>query len=210
MILEKIVVGPMQVNCYIIGCEQTRQAAVIDPGDEEEYILQKCRQLSLSVERILLTHGHVDHIGAVNGLQKTTGAKISIHRGDEFLISLASTQASFFNLRDPGEIVIDRYLNEGQTITLGKITLRVIFTPGHSPGGVCFLYNGYLLSGDTLFCESIGRTDLPGGSTQQLLASIKTKLLILNDDICVLPGHGPQTEIGYERLNNPFFVEGLY
>ncbi len=206
MIFETILVGPLQVNCYIVGCAKSKQAAVIDPGDDEGLILNRCRDLGLSIEHILLTHGHVDHIGGVNPLQKKTGAPVLIHKGDDFLIGTATSQAQLFDLRDPGAIKIDRFLQDGQLVSVGDVALRVISTPGHSPGGVCFAFDGLVFSGDTLFYESIGRTDFPGGSMEQLLTSINERLFVLDDDTRVFPGHGPETTVGHEKRNNPFLT----
>jgi hydroxyacylglutathione hydrolase len=209
LILETIVVGPLSVNCYVLGCDQDRAAVVIDPGDDEEQILQIVQSNKLRLQYILLTHGHVDHIGAVHELQQASGSEVFIHPDDAFLVKVAGIQASLFDLRSPQPFVSSHFPENGRQLTFGSQIIEVITTPGHSPGSVCFKINDLLFTGDTLFCESVGRTDLLGGSSHQLAESIKTKLFKLDADTRVFPGHGPSTTIGHEKQFNPF-VNGSF
>ncbi|HPG38438.1 MAG TPA: MBL fold metallo-hydrolase [bacterium] len=204
MIVKTVPVGPLEVNCYILGCKDTAQAVIIDPGDDEEQILAAIQEDNFKITHILLTHGHADHIAAVAQVQQATGAKIFIHQGDHLLVEHAKMQAAMFDLRVPAPFKIDAYLQDGEKISFGKHELTVLSTPGHSPGCVCFLNNGYVFSGDTLFWDSIGRTDLPGGSHTQILESIRNKLFTLSPETRVYPGHGLPTTIAREIKCNPF------
>lgn len=204
MQFEKLEVGGLATNCYIVWCEKTKQAAVIDPGGDAPAILAIVRENGLTVKAIINTHGHADHIGAVNAIRQATGAPLLIHAADADLLT-----SSFRNLSTyigPGITCApaDQLLKEGDTVTFGTVSLTVIETPGHTPGGICLKGDGVLFSGDTLFAESIGRTDFPGGSYSQLIINIKEKLMLLPDDCKVYPGHGPDTTIGWERKMNPF------
>ncbi|SDE59905.1 MBL fold metallo-hydrolase [Sporomusa acidovorans] len=199
-------VGQLGTNCYIAYCEKTLQAGVIDPGGSPEAILAEINKAKLKVEYIINTHGHADHIGANDAIQQATGAKVLIHYEDAGMLTSAQLNLSMyigggFVCQPP-----DRLLNDGDMISIGNIDFKVLHTPGHTPGGICLLADAekVLFAGDTLFAESIGRTDFPGGSSSQLINGIKNKLLILDDDIKVLPGHGPETSIGWERKRNPF------
>ncbi|NOY59198.1 MAG: MBL fold metallo-hydrolase [Calditrichaeota bacterium] len=194
------------VNSYLVVCENTKAAVVIDPGEDEDKILRKIRERGAKIKYILLTHGHVDHLGAVAEIQQETGAEICIHKNEVPFVENAGVQASFFDLRIPTPFKIDHYVKDGDELQVGELIFRVLETPGHSPGGVCYLCGDCLFSGDTLFQQSIGRTDLPGGAQQQLLDSIAKKLLILPERIKVYPGHGPATTIGDEKRLNPFLV----
>ena len=194
----------MAVNCYVLACDRTRKAAVIDPGDNEEKILSYIKNNNFNVTHILLTHGHVDHIAAVSEIKKATRAEIMMSKDDLILVNNAATQARLFDLRPAGYFTIDRYVKDEEQIKVGDMVIRVLATPGHSPGGVCYLLENYLFAGDTLFAESIGRTDLPGGSYELLLTSIRNKLLILPSNTVVYPGHGPATTIERELQFNPF------
>ncbi len=204
--IDTINVGPLMVNSYLVMCENTKEATVIDPGEDEDKIKRKIGGRGAKVKYILLTHGHVDHIGAVAEIQQATGAEICIHRDDVALVENAGIQASFFNLRVPAPFKINQYIKDGDELQVGELTFCVMETPGHSPGGVCYLCQDHLFAGDTLFQQSIGRTDFPGGSHQQLLNSISKKLLILPDRTKVYPGHGPATTIGNEKRFNPFLA----
>ena len=204
MIFETIIVGPFMMNCYILGCEETHKAVVIDPGDEPDNILEKLKELGLSLEYILLTHAHIDHIGAVAELVQQTGAKVLMHKNDDFLRLNAGAQAKMFNLPVPGKFTVDQYITDNQIIDLGPYQIKVIHTPGHSPGCVCYLVENLLISGDTLFYESIGRTDLFSGSFSDISLSIQNKLFVLDKNIKVYPGHGPSTSIEHEMNNNPY------
>lgn len=207
MFLEMLTVGPLQTNAYVVACEETHHAVVIDPGAEAERIHQALKAHDFTPQAILATHGHPDHVGAVATLSEKTGAPFFIHQADLPLIQ----ERSF----DPIRLLIGgkppptpaKFLNDGETLTVGTLTLTIIHTPGHTPGGVCFLTGQHLFSGDTLFAHSIGRTDLPGGNYHQLIASIGKKLLPLNDAVNVYAGHGERTSIGHERQSNPFLLQ---
>ena len=191
-------------NCFILGCEATRQAVVIDPGDDADQILTVLSKYGLTVKYLINTHGHFDHVGANKRMKEVTGAQIAIHPEDEPMLSELSRSASMFGLSAENSPPADILLNDGDTLTFGDITLKVIHTPGHSKGGVSLYTKGSLFAGDTLFAGSIGRTDLPGGDYDTLIASIQKKLLVLDDDTRVYTGHGPETTIGNEKRMNPF------
>lgn len=197
-------VGSIGTNCYIAYSEATGQAAVIDPGGSADQILAVLRDRKLKVEYIINTHGHADHIMANTKIQQATGAPILIHEQDADMLGSASKNLSGW--LDGGFSCgpAERLLKDGDIITIGDFSLTVIHTPGHTPGGICLLVGNILFSGDTLFAESIGRTDFPGGSHSQLISAIKNKLMLLDDSVTVLPGHGPETSIGWERKMNPF------
>ncbi|AWW25346.1 MBL fold metallo-hydrolase [Acetobacterium carbinolicum] len=196
--------GQMGTNCYVVWDEKTLEAAVIDPGFEDQRISDIINENKLKVNYILLTHGHFDHLGGVNQIKKLTGAKVLIHENDaDCLIDPRrnlSVLAGMSMILEPA----DGFLNENETITLGNIAFRVIHTPGHSKGGICLLAEDQLFAGDTLFNTSIGRTDFADGDLNELLNGIKSKLFVLDDATTVLPGHGENTTIGYEKTNNPF------
>jgi glyoxylase-like metal-dependent hydrolase (beta-lactamase superfamily II) len=200
----KLEVGNLGTNCYILYCENTLQAAVIDPGGNAAEIMDIIHNENLVVVCIINTHGHADHISDNNSLRCDTGAPLLIHRDDADMLTSAQLNLSMFI---GGSIICapaDRLLNDGDSIEVGKLTLKVLHTPGHTPGGISLTTNDVVFSGDTLFAQSIGRTDFPGGSYDQLIQSIQNKLLALSDSTKVLPGHGPDTTIGFERQNNPF------
>lgn len=204
MIIEVLPVGPLQVNCVILGCSTIGKAAVIDPGDDFDSILALLKKHQLQVEIILNTHGHFDHIGANAALKKSSGAPIYIHAKDKDLLQLASAQGALYGLNVSNSPPADHELRDGETVEFGEQKLKVLHTPGHSPGCVCFYTEGLLISGDTLFAGSVGRTDLPGGNHQQLLDSIRTKLAGLPGQTRVICGHGPETNMGHELRYNPF------
>ena len=204
MILERLTVGPLAANCYLLGCERTRQAAVIDPGDEPKRIRRTVEKSGLSLQTILLTHAHIDHLGAAHQLQIDTRAELFMHRAELPLLQALPVQAATFGLSNPGIPKPDRFVEDGEEILLGEILLKVLHTPGHSPGGLSFLFEKMVFVGDLLFAGSIGRTDLPGGSYETLLQSVQKKLLTLDDEVTVYPGLGPMTTIGEERKHNPF------
>jgi glyoxylase-like metal-dependent hydrolase (beta-lactamase superfamily II) len=191
-------------NCYIVGCEETQKAVIVDPGDEAERILRGLGESNLTAEYIVNTHGHFDHVGANRKIKEATGADILIHPSDTPLLSQLSASAAAWGLRAEDSPVPDRTLEAGDTVSFGTITLNVIHTPGHTPGGISLHTNGVVFVGDTLFSGSIGRTDFPGGDYETLIASIQKQLFVLEDDVRVLSGHGPETTIGQEKRYNPF------
>ena len=204
MIIKKLEVGPIMANCYILGCEKTKEAVVIDPGDEADRILMILSEEGLKVKCLINTHGHFDHVGANKRMKEVTGAQLMIHAEDESMLSQLSMAARSFGLTAENSPGADRLIADGDEITFGEITLQVIHTPGHSRGGVCLYTDGVLFVGDTLFAGSIGRTDLPGGNYDTLISSIKENLLAFKDDTLVYTGHGPETTIGQEKRMNPF------
>lgn len=204
MPIETLALGRLETNCYIISCRETRQAAVIDPGDEAEKILTVIANNDLTVSSILLTHGHFDHVCAVAAVKKATGATVYAHENEKLNLASVALQTQFFGFPAPLPFEVDQWLRGGEVVRTGALTLEVLNTPGHSPGGVCFLMGDDLFSGDVLFYESIGRSDLPGGSAEQLLAAIRRQLLVLPDTTRVHPGHGKATTIAHEKKYNPF------
>lgn len=204
MIFEGVAVGPMGANCYIMGCEKTKIGAIIDPGGEAKRILAKVTELGLKVEYIILTHGHIDHIMALGEIKEATSAKIVIHKSDGPMLTDGRKNLSSFMGGNMAFPAADMNVKEGDSIQLGEVELKVLHTPGHTPGGICIVADGLLVSGDTLFECSVGRSDFPGGSHSTLINSINTKLMMYPDETVVYPGHGPSTTIGYERKNNPF------
>ena len=204
MIVEKLEIMPFGTNCYIVGDEATKEGMIIDPGAEGSRILGRVKELGLNIKYIVLTHAHIDHIGALNEVVEATGAEFAVHPEDAKALA-ANSQSSmspFFSPQSPPPP--DRLLNGGDSIDIGNLHFIVLHTPGHSLGCICLLGDGIVFSGDTLFNFGIGRTDFPGGSYRQILDSIHTKLMILPDNTVVCPGHGPDTTIGTERRGNPF------
>jgi len=204
VIIKKLEVGPIMANCFIVGCESTKEAVVIDPGDDADRILMTLAKSGLKVKYLINTHGHFDHVGANKRMKEVTGAEIAVHPDDEPMFHELSRSAMMFGLSAENSPPADIRLNDGDEITFGKITLKVIHTPGHSKGGICLYTKGHLFAGDTLFAGSIGRTDLAGGDYDTMISSIKEKLLILDPDTIVYTGHGPETTIGNEKRMNPF------
>jgi hydroxyacylglutathione hydrolase len=206
-LVRTIPVGPLQCNCSIVADVEAREAIVVDPGDEAEKILLALAETKCRAVALLHTHGHFDHIGATAGVRRATGASIRIHDADRPLYDALPEQASFFGLSAEGTVPPDGGFTDGETIAVGRFRLEVIHTPGHTPGSTCFRLEGetpILFSGDTLFRRSIGRTDLWGGDTDTIIASIRNKLYTLPLDLRVVCGHGPDTTIGEERRDNPF------
>lgn len=192
-------------NCYILGCEETKECAVIDPGDETDRILLALAESALKVKYILNTHGHFDHVGGNKKMKDATGADILIHPLDAPMLNSLSASAANWGFSADDSPAPDRTIEDGDTISFGNITLKVLHTPGHTPGGVSFYTNGNIFAGDTLFQGSIGRTDFPGGDYETLISGVRNKLFVLEDDVNVFPGHGPATTIGREKRFNPFF-----
>lgn len=197
MIIKRIPAGIYAANCYLVMDEVTKSAAVIDPGGDSDDIIKEIDRLDAKVQYILLTHGHFDHVGAVDEMREKYDIPVYINKKDEELINRGENV--FGQIADS-----NNELTDGMTVELGNLRIKCIETPGHTPGGMCFLVEKALFTGDTLFLGSIGRTDFVCGDFNSIINSIKSKLLILNDDISVYPGHGPSTSIGIERASNPF------
>lgn len=204
MKIEAIVVGPLQVNCYLLICEETGKAAVIDPGADAALILQAVVAADCDVVMIVNTHGHFDHVGANKPIKAATGAELVIHSDDVPLLQQANMHASVYGLTVEDSPLPDRLISEGDLLQVGNLKIDIIHVPGHSPGSVCLHVEQHLIVGDVLFAESIGRTDLPGGDHQLLIRGVREKLLVLPDATVVHPGHGPDTSIGHEKISNPF------
>jgi glyoxylase-like metal-dependent hydrolase (beta-lactamase superfamily II) len=207
MIIETFPVGLLQCNCTILGDEETREAIVIDPGDDSEEILRRLKKHGLELKRMICTHTHIDHVGAIHGIQQRIATPASIHEADLFLYEKLDEQARFTGIPTPPAGVIDSFVKDGDSITCRGVEIGVLHTPGHTPGSITFHLpstRSILFTGDTLFMRSIGRTDLWGGSFPQIIASIQNKLMTFNDDTVVVSGHGPSTTIGQERRLNPF------
>ncbi len=210
MIHEILTVGPLQCNCSIFGDEQTRQAMVIDPGDEISHILEILARHSLKVTAIVITHAHIDHIGGAQKLKQATGAPVYMNLNDAELQKMLPVQATWLGVPPPDQVAIDAAVKDGDRILVGATEFHVLHTPGHTQGSIS-LYSPaeqQLIARDTLFRDSIGRTDLPGGDGKQILRSIQQKLLKLPEDAVVVPGHGQNTTIGREKKRNPF-LRGL-
>lgn len=215
LIHEILPVGWLQCNCSVVGDPETREAIVIDPGDEVERILSVIQKHRLNVKAILNTHAHIDHVGGLRKVQAATGAPVLMHAEDLELYRHLDVQASWIGMRPPETVNVDGFLKEGDSVRWGRYEGRVIHTAGHTPGSVCiYMPNvattvkvaepGRLFAGDTLFAGSIGRTDLWGGSFEEIMRSLQTKVMALPDETLVYPGHGPATTIGKERKTNPF------
>lgn len=204
MEIVSFVVGPLQSNSYLVIDEASRRAAVIDPGMESEVVLDAAGRRGLQVESVIITHGHFDHVFSTALFKAKTGAEVVMHPDDLPLLADVPQTARFFGIKAPVPPDPDRLVREGDTIGVGGLSLRVLETPGHTPGSISLCLDGAVFVGDTLFAGSVGRTDLAGGSLEVLLRSIQTKLLALPDRTVVYAGHGPATSIGVERRENPF------
>jgi hydroxyacylglutathione hydrolase len=206
MIHEVIPVGPLQCNCSILGDETSREAIVVDPGDEIARIMALLAKHNLTVKQIVITHAHIDHIAGAHRLKELTGAPILYNKNDLPLVKMMDVQAGWLGIATPTVHAPDDTLEDGKLITVTGITGSILHTPGHTEGSVCLYLpdQTLLLAGDTLFAGSVGRTDLPGGDTRKLLTSIHERLLTLPDEVTVIPGHGSRTTIGAERTSNPF------
>ncbi len=200
MILHRLTVGAYESNCYIVGSESANEGVVIDPGDDGARIIKQIGDLKIKL--IILTHGHIDHIAAVNKVRAATGAPVAIHPGDMGALKARIAVT-------PEEQSKIKLLQGGDVINFGDKQLTVLHTPGHSPGSICLLVDKVCFTGDTLFNFSIGRYDFPGGSGAQIMKSIHSKLMTLPDDTAIYPGHGTDSTIGNERRRNPFIVEGI-
>jgi glyoxylase-like metal-dependent hydrolase (beta-lactamase superfamily II) len=206
MIHEILPVGPLQCNCSVIGDESTREAIVIDPGDNIDQILGLIKKHNLQVKQIVITHAHIDHVGGAAKLRAATGAPVLLNQNDYALLKMLDVQAAWIGVPHPGKVDIDSNIGQADSIKAGQLEGRVLHTPGHTEGSVCLYFpaDRKLIAGDTLFAGSIGRTDLPGGSYEKLLRSLHERVLALPDETIVVPGHGPVTTIGEERESNPF------
>jgi len=205
LLLEALEVGPFMANCYLVACPRTKESLVIDPGGEGPLIIARAGKLALKVRYIINTHAHIDHVGANAAVSEAFAVPVLGHKADLPLFHSRATGLALMSgqkkLKEP-----DSFLQEGDMLQLGELQIRILETPGHSPGCICLEINGALFTGDTLFAYSIGRTDLPGGSYREIIRSIKEKLLTYPDQTDVYPGHGPPTTIGEERRHNPFLT----
>jgi len=206
MIFDTIVVGALGVNCFILGCEATGEGIVVDPGDEVDRILATVAQHGLKLTAIVNTHGHFDHIGGNGALKRHNAAPLYIHQADAPMLGRVAQVAGMYGLPGENSPEADGFLEDGMLLRFGNCQLQVIHTPGHTPGGCCLYLEQEqkLISGDTLFADGVGRTDLPGGSHDQLVRSIRDRLFCLPDQVQVYPGHGPATTIGHEKRHNPY------
>ncbi len=226
MIIEHAVVGEFMANCFVLGCEETHECLLLDPGAEPDRIAEILERNGLKPVVYFHTHAHIDHVGATAPLKERFGGEIVLHKDDLFLYQRADEIAAGYGIRIPPTVEPDRFIADGETIRWGTLEGRVIHTPGHSPGGICLLIEQphgarlpaglagavrseagsgpWVFTGDTIFAGSVGRTDFPGGSMDQLVHSIRARILSLPEDTLLLPGHGPATTVGYERRNNPF------
>lgn len=204
MNFETVIVGALETNCYLVYCPETYECAVVDPGAEAEKIFPLIAEKGLHPIVILNTHGHVDHIGANKDIKDRFNIPLSIHSSDSAMLESVHLLELGFLLGAKASPSADNFLKDGDKIKIGKSFLRVIHTPGHSPGSVSFLGDSFLLSGDTLFYGGVGRTDLPGGSWDTLVSTIKNKILTMPEETTILPGHGPPTTVGQEKETNPF------
>lgn len=210
MIHEILPVGPLQCNCSVIGDEVTREAMVIDPGDEIEDIVALIQKHNLKVRQIVITHAHIDHVGGAMKLRAFTGAPILLNQNDDGLLKMLDVQATWVGMASPGDVKIDGELIHGGKLTAGSLSANILHTPGHTEGSVCLYFPAekLLIAGDTLFAGSIGRTDLPGGSFEKIMRSLHQRVLALPDETIVIPGHGANTTIGDEREGNPYLQPG--
>jgi len=212
MILKMLTVGPFQENCYVIGDEESGIGALIDPGDEAARIAMAVEETNLDIGSIIVTHAHIDHVGAVVALVEEYACPVLMHAESEPLLQGLPTQAMMMGLRFGKVPSVDRYVEDEEILSVGDLRLRSLYTPGHAPGHLAFYIEdeGLVLSGDALFAGSVGRVDLPGGSMEVLMRSIEERLLTLPDETVVYSGHGPRTTIGNERTSNPFLQGGMF
>jgi hydroxyacylglutathione hydrolase len=210
MVVEMLTVGPFQENCYVIGDEESGVGALVDPGDEATRIALTVERTGLEIAWIIVTHAHIDHVGAVASLVEEYSCPVLMHEEAEAMLKLAPHQAMMMGLRFGKVPTVDRHVGDDEVLEVGSLRLRSLYTPGHSPGHLAFYAEeqGIVFSGDTLFAGSVGRVDLPGGSMGVLMQSISERLLTLPDETRVLSGHGPETTIGQERMYNPFLRGG--
>jgi hydroxyacylglutathione hydrolase len=206
MILETFPVGALRCNCTLLGDETTREAVVVDPGDNIPEILARLNKHGLTLRQIIVTHAHIDHVGGAVLLRKATGAPVLLNQDDIALLEMMDVQAGWLGIPTPAVAPPDASAEDGMTVGLATLPAQVLHTPGHTPGSIClhFADQNLLIAGDTLFAGSIGRTDLPGGDGRKILQSLRARLLVLPDATRVIPGHGMETTIGAERQSNPF------
>ena len=212
MIVEMLTVGPFQENCYIVGDEVSGEGALVDPGDEATRIALAVEQTGLEIGQIIITHAHIDHVGAIASLVAEYVCPVLMHEEAEAMLKTVPQQAMMMGLRFGQVPKVDRHVADEEVLEVGSLRLRSLYTPGHAPGHLAFLVEGeeVVFSGDALFAGSVGRVDLPGGSMEVLMRSIEERLLPLPDDTRVLSGHGPETTIGRERMTNPFLRGGAF
>ena len=204
MIIEKLAVGPIMANCFVIGCAESREGAVIDPGADPDRIMDVVQRAELKITRIINTHGHFDHVGANREIKRLTDAELIIHPLDAPMLTQLDQMAGAFGMSVENSPPPDRTVEEGDEVQVGHLTLSVLHTPGHTPGGISLHVDGHVFVGDTLFQGSIGRTDFPGGDYDTIIRSIRENLFPLGDQVVVYTGHGPETAIGTEKQFNPF------
>jgi glyoxylase-like metal-dependent hydrolase (beta-lactamase superfamily II) len=207
MLITTFPVGPLQCNCSVIACPETKEAIIVDPGGDADKIMEFVKANNLTVKYLIHTHAHFDHILATGDIKNATGAKICLHEKDKFLYDNLQGQGMLFGFKAKKPTAIDHYLSDEEIIEIGKVKTKVLHTPGHTPGSLCFTVadkESTVFAGDTLFNGSIGRTDLPGGSFDTIIKSIKNRLFALDDSTEVVPGHGDSTNIWREKKYNPF------
>jgi hydroxyacylglutathione hydrolase len=211
LLRETFPVGPLRCNCTLLANLETREAIVIDPGDEIADILARLARRQLTLKQIIVTHAHIDHIGGAAQLRRVTGAPVLFHQADLPILGMMEMQAAWIGVATPEQTALDQSADDGLSAGIPGLEAEVIHTPGHTPGSIClhFPKQELLLAGDTLFAGSVGRTDLPGGDTKALLRSIHTRLLPLPENTLVVPGHGQETSLGQERETNPFLQSDL-
>jgi glyoxylase-like metal-dependent hydrolase (beta-lactamase superfamily II) len=207
MIIDVMAVGPLSVNCLVLGCDETREGVVVDPGGDVERIVEAVRRHDLAIRYVINTHGHFDHVGGNRQAVAIFGAPLLIHQADAPMLDRVADVGRMYGIQCENSPPADGFLVDGMEIEFGTCRMKVLHTPGHTPGGCCLYLaqENKVITGDTLFADSIGRTDLPGGSHDQLLESIRGKLFTLPDDVVAYPGHGTETSIGHEKRHNPYF-----
>ena len=205
MIFKRFEVGPLMVNAFLIGCEETGIAAVIDPGDEAEMFADQAIQLNLQIQQIIITHGHADHIAGVSELKRITGAEVFIHAEDAGMLTDSAKNFSLYFSTPITVPSADKFLTGGESHHIGNLEFEIRHVPGHSPGSICLVYDGFAIVGDTIFAGSIGRTDFPKCSHEVLVRNVTEKILTLPDNCRIYPGHGPETTVSDEKQYNPFF-----
>ncbi len=204
VVIDSIVVGPFAANCYFVKKSDSQKCVIIDPGGDAELLLDKLLDLNLELQALLITHGHIDHVMALSEISKKIPVPVYAHKDDKQLLENIKIQGQMFGLSEFEQPTISNWIQESDLIEIAGLKIKVLHTPGHSPGGCCYLLNSKIFVGDTLFESSIGRTDLPGGDYDLLISTIKTKLFSLPDEMIVYPGHGETTTIGHEKKYNPF------